>query len=257
MIVKNTLSSLWLAPAFDAEERLAAIFDSAPEGTEIFFRADDVGVPGDNCRRMIKLFRTHGVPLHLAVTPAWLTESRWATLKEWAGSDDLWCWHQHGWRHVNNQKTGKKGEFGTDRTRAAKKADLAKGRDRLKSVMGASFQPFFTPPWNRFDGETGEILAELGFRAVSRSSGEQKKVSLPDTLPDIFINVDLHTRGEVDPAEGWDALMDEFAVAVRSGRIGVMLHHQRMNEAAFDFLDVCLSMSARNDAVGLLRFDLL
>ena len=76
MIVKTTISSLWLAPAPDAEERLAAIFDTAPEGTEIFFRADDVAVPGDNCREMMKLFRKHQVPLHMAVTPAWLTKDR-------------------------------------------------------------------------------------------------------------------------------------------------------------------------------------
>ncbi|MBI9081213.1 MAG: polysaccharide deacetylase family protein [Pseudodesulfovibrio sp.] len=257
MIVKNIISSLWLAPASDAKERLSAILDSAPKGTEIFFRADDVGVPGDNCRRMIEIFRAHGVPLHLAVTPAWLTESRWATLQEWGGGDDFLCWHQHGWRHVNHQKTGKKGEFGTDRSRVAKKADLARGQEKLQSIMGASFQPFFTPPWNRFDSETAEVLSELGFKAVSRSDGEQKKVPLSDTLPDIFTNVDLHTRGEADPADGWNALMEDFEVAVRTGRVGVMLHHQRMNQAAFDFLDDCLSVIVRNNAVRLLRFDLL
>ncbi len=244
MIVKNIISSLWLAPAADARERLASIIDAAPDKTEIFFRADDVAVPGENCRRMIELFVRHRVPLHLAVTPAWLTRSRWATLKEWAGEDGLWCWHQHGWRHVSHQKAGKKGEFGTDRTMAEKVADIMKGRARLESLMGDDFQPLFTPPWNRFDFETGKALKELGFKAVSRSEGELKKVALPDALPDIFINVDLHTRGEIDPAQGWDALMEEFGAAARSGRIGVMIHHQRMNDEAFDFLDACLSMVA-------------
>ncbi len=240
MIVKTTISSLWLAPAPDAEERLAAIFDTAPGGTEIFFRADDVAVPGDNCREMMKLFRKHQVPLHMAVTPAWLTKSRWTTLSKWSGNDDLFCWHQHGWRHVNHQKTGKKGEFGTDRTKAAKKADIAKGRAKLEAIMNDDFHPFFTPPWNRFDIETGEALTELGFKAVSRSDGEMKKVPLPGKLPDIFINVDLHTRTETNPVEGWNALLGEFEAAIKTGRIGVMLHHQRMNGAAFKFLDTCL-----------------
>jgi len=253
MIVKTTISSLWLAPIPEAEKRLAAILDSAPEGTEIFFRADDIGAPGDNCRRMMEIFRTHQIPLHMAVTPAWLSESRWVTLKEWAGNDDIFCWHQHGWRHVNHQQTGKKGEFGTGRTKADKKEDLAKGAVKLEKIMGDDFQLFFTPPWNRFDPETAEALAELGFKAVSRSSGEMKKVPLPDTLPDIFINVDLHTRSEADPAESWNALMDEFEAAVETGRVGVMLHHQRMNDAAFEFLDTCLSMVARRNGLHLFR----
>lgn len=257
MIVKTTISSLWTSPATNAEERLSTIFGAAPEGTEIFFRADDIAAPGNNCRRMMELFRKHQIPLHMAVTPAWLTKSRWATLKEWAGSDELFCWHQHGWRHVNHQKTGKKGEFGTDRSKAAQKADIAKGRARLESIMGDDFQPFFTPPWNRFDTETGEALTELGFKAVSRSEGEMKKVPLPDTLPDIFINVDLHTRTEPDPAESWNALWSEFEAAIKMGRVGVMLHHQRMNEAAFEFLDTCLLGASNHLILQKNRFNLL
>jgi len=254
MIVKTVVSSLWTKPNPAAMDRLAAILGNAPDGTGIFFRADDIGVPGDNCRRMMEIHRKHGVPLHMAVTPAWLSGSRWALLKEWAGDDGLFCWHQHGWRHQNHQKRGKKGEFGPDRSWAEKENDLVKGRARLEAVMGEAFQPFFTPPWNRFDAETGQILSRLGYRAVSRSTGEMKKVPLPETLPDLFINVDLHTRGEDDPDAGWHALMDEFEAAAATGRIGVMLHHQRMNSAALDFLDALLAACAAT-ALKQIRFD--
>jgi len=260
MIVKNTVSPLWAlsAEALDhAAQRLAAILSEAPAGTEIFFRADDIGIPGNKCRQMMDVFCAHSVPLHMAVTPAWLGVSRWETLKSWGEGADIWCWHQHGWRHVNHQMSGKKGEFGTDRSRAAKKADIARGRAKLESIMGDDFRPVFTPPWNRFDTETGEILAELGFTAVSRSAGEQKKVSLPDSLPDIPINVDLHTRSEADPAEGMDELLREFEIGVRDGRIGVMLHHQRMNDAAVYFLDACLGIVAKTPALVPLRINLL
>lgn len=253
MIVKTIISSCWLASPrqlTEAGDATADLLARSPAGTELFFRADDIGVPGDNCRKMLEMFRRHRVPLHLAVTPAWLTQSRWATLQEWAGNDDLWCWHQHGWRHVNHQLTGKKGEFGTDRSRQAKRADLIKGRTKLESIMGDAFQPVFTPPWNRFDAETGELLHELGYRAVSRSVGEMKKVGLPEGLPDVAINVDLHTRSETDPAKGLAALVAEFESAVDSGRVGVMLHHQRMNGAAFDFLE---RMLARVNSLTLIR----
>lgn len=247
MIVKTTISPLWLAPDARfraAKTRLAAILSSAPQGTEIFFRADDIGAPGDNCRKMMALFRKHRVPLHMAVTPAWLTESRWDILKGWGGNDGLFIWHQHGWRHVNHQRSGKKGEFGTDRSKDMKKADLAKGRAKLEAIMGNDFSPLFTPPWNRVDAETVESLVELEYAAISRSAGEQKKVPVPNTLPDIPVNVDLHTRSEADPESGLAALLDEFKEAVASGRVGVMLHHQRMNESSFRFLDDCLASAS-------------
>lgn len=260
MIVKNINSPCWLADAVmlsEAADRLDVLLQAAPAGTEIFFRADDIGVPGEKCRMMMDAFRHHTIPLHMAVTPAWLSESRWATLSEWGGKDDLWCWHQHGWRHVNHQQSGKKGEFGSDRTREAKRSDLLKGRTKLETIMGDAFRPFFTPPWNRFDTDTGEILKELGYQVVSRSTGEIRKVPLPEGLPDIAINVDLHTRSEAEPQKGLDALLDEFAKAVESGRVGVMLHHQRMNEASFSFLDSLLAMVSTKDNLKVTRFDVI
>ncbi len=257
MIVKSTISPLWLASEAQlstAAEKLRAIFAAAPADTEIFFRADDIGAPGDNCREMMALFLKHQIPLHMAVTPAWLTLTRWETLKEWAGRDDVFIWHQHGWRHVNHQQSGKKGEFGMGRSKAAKKADLAKGRDKLESIMGAAFSPLFTPPWNRIDAETVEALVELEYSAISRSAGEQKKVPTSDALPDIPVNVDLHTRNEADPEAGLTALLVEYEEAIASGRVGVMLHHQRMNPAAFTFLDACLS--ATSHAAGLVKYRL-
>lgn len=149
MIVKSVISPLWQAEASllrEYEVRIAAVLNEAPNGTEIFFRADDIGAPGEHCLTMMSLFREHGVPLHMAVTPAWLTEARWVVLRQWGGDEGLFIWHQHGWRHVNHQRSGKKGEFGADRTKVAKKADLAKGRAKLEAIMGDEFSPLFTPP---------------------------------------------------------------------------------------------------------------
>ena len=255
MIVKNHISPLWLAPSDKAMQQVVSIVDAAPNGTGVFFRADDIGVPGDNCRQMMHLFRTHAVPLHMAVTPAWLTKPRWDILKQWGGDGDEFCWHQHGWQHRNHQLSGKKSEFGPDRTADDKRQDLAKGRQRLASIMGQDFRSVFTPPWNRFDSQTADILVELGFTAVSRSVGEQRKVPLTDTLPDIPINVDLHTRNEADPTDSWNALTAEFEAGIQAGCIGVMLHHQRMNVVAIDFLDLCLSRVAHHSGLVRIRFD--
>jgi len=249
MIVQTIISPCWQAsPSALASSvsHLENLLQHAPDETELFFRADDIGVPSKNCRHMLALFARHHIPLHLAVTPAWLSETRWQILREWAGKEDsLWIWHQHGWRHQNHQKSGKKGEFGQDRSSEAKQADIIKGREKLIGLMGTDFAPVFTPPWNRFDTVTGGILAEAGYRAVSRSVGEMKKVPLPACLPDYAINVDLHTRSEALPQNGLQTLLDEFRQAMDSGRIGIMLHHQRMNDASFSFLDSLLSLAKK------------
>lgn len=257
MIVKNFVSPLWQAIPADVEPRLAEVLDTAPKHCRVFFRADDVAVPGRAMGRMLEIFTAHKTPLCMAVVPAWLNASRWKELRAKAGESSQWCWHQHGWRHHNHQTTGKKGEFGDQRGAQAKQADIERGRDKLAELMGRDFQPFFTPPWNRFDSETGEILAQAGFRAVSRSAGEGKKVPLPPKLPDLFINTDLHTRNESNPAEGWSALFAEFKAALATGRCGVMLHHQRTNAAAFDFLDLLLCALGNHPNIETVAFDSL
>lgn len=214
------------------------VLAQAPSTCRIFFRADDIAVPGRLFQAMTDTFRAHETPLCLAVTPAWLREDRWREMSaQCDGASSLWCWHQHGWRHVNHQTQGKKGEFGDERTRQAKAADIAKGRDKLKKILGPQFRNYFTPPWNRFDAITGEILHELGFAAVSRSRGAEKKVPLPQGLPDIAINTDLHTRNEKTPETGRDAFIRELTESLATGLCGVMLHHQRMNKAAVHFLN--------------------
>jgi len=257
MIVKTAVSALWGVPqsVLDASlDRLDALLAQAGPGAEVFFRADDVAAPGDACRRMLDIFARHGLPLHLAVTPAWLTPVRWDALRRWAGDRGQWCWHQHGWRHVNHQRTGRKGEFGDERTLEAKRADLARGRERLEAIMGEAFSPVFTPPWNRFDAQTARLLHEAGYAAVSRWTGAQRDVPTPEGLPDIPVNVDLHTRREADPAEGLEALLREIGAALASGRAGFMLHHQRMNDAAFRFLDRFLSAVAAS-RLAAIRLD--
>lgn len=98
-----------------------------------------------------------------------------------------------------------------------------------------------------------EALVELRYTAISRSEGEQKKVPTPDVLPDIPVNVDLHTRSEADPEAGLTALLNEFKEAIASGRVGVMLHHQRMNHAAFEMLGSVLAATAKASCLSMIH----
>jgi peptidoglycan/xylan/chitin deacetylase (PgdA/CDA1 family) len=235
-------SSLWLNPPAAMEEELRRRLDPlAPHGggCTIFFRADDVGVPGYQFTRLVGLFRRHQVPLTLALVPAWLTATRWRRLLEISGRDPvLWGWVQHGWRHRNHAPQGKKEEFGPARASDAKRRDLLRGFERLSSLVGEALLPVFVPPWNRCDGETLTALRDLGFKALSRSLGARP--AAPPGLPDYPVTVDLHTRREDDGEAGLLALLKELSEGLSRPLCGIMIHHQRMTEVAFAFLDLLL-----------------
>jgi hypothetical protein len=215
--------------------------DAASDPTAVFFRADDVAVPGRQFRRLMEIFTRNEVPLGLAVVPAWLTPPRWQALSGMgAARPDLWCWHQHGWRHRNHEPEGKKQEFGPFRPADALRADLERGRRRLNAIMGAAFSPLFTPPWNRCSEITLALLQEMGYDAVSRSRGSQPPA--PPGLPDHAVDVDLHTDRASSAASGWQHLIDQLEKSLGRPRCGIMIHHQRMNDAAFCFLDTLLGI---------------
>lgn len=206
---------------------------------ELFFRADDIGVPSRLFQELIELFQQHQLPLCLAVVPSWLTRRRYAALRTITGYDDtLFCWHQHGRVHHNFETSGKKQEFGPARDKAIIKDNLQRGRERLTALLGDSFSPFFTPPWNRCSRETALALRELHFKGLSRSIDARPDCT--DILPDIQVNVDLHTRKESDPEISIQKLLTELENSLASGRCGIMIHHQRMNNHAFRLLDVLM-----------------
>ena len=256
--MKYNVSSIWHRLPADIASRtercIAAGCEQKTHRREscIFFRADDIGAPGKQFTRLIKLFSHHKVPLCLAVVPAWLTRPRWLALKSVCTKDaSLWCWHQHGWRHINHEVTGKKQEFGPARSREELEHDIGCGKQRLENLLGTNFYPAFTPPWNRCDQKALDVLKILGYAAVSRSRGSSPP---PKGLPTLDINVDLHTRKEKTSRIGWENFFNELQLAIASGRCGIMIHHQRMNQAAFDFLELLLMALGRNKKLNRVHF---
>lgn len=221
---------------------------------QLFFRADDIGVPSRLFQQLIALFQRHQLPLCLAVVPCWLTPKRFADIRNITGPDDiLWCWHQHGRLHKNFEPAGKKQEFGPARNKDIIKEELALGRKRLHSIMGKQFSLFFTPPWNRCSMETAESLRELGFLAISRSIGARPDLS--HILPDFQVNVDLHTRKEPTPEESLQRMLHELEKSIATGRCGIMIHHQRMNSHAFLLLDLLMGHLARQPKIVSQKFE--
>jgi peptidoglycan/xylan/chitin deacetylase (PgdA/CDA1 family) len=259
MMMAHRVSTLWRFLPPDLTIRLDRCVGVALEtvGAKdpgyVFFRADDVAVPGANFIRLMDLFARYRVPLCLAVVPAWLTQARWQHLKRIGQkAPSLWCWHQHGWRHVNHEPEGKKQEFGPSRPCLKIHADLIRGKHHLQTVMGESFYPVFTPPWNRCDHNTLELLKELNYQAVSRY--KMGAPQPPDGLPDFSVSVDLHTRKEDHPLLGWEGLFSELGSALSQSPCGIMIHHQRMNEAAFVFLEMFIQALIKQRHLHLVHF---
>jgi hypothetical protein len=201
----------------------------------------------------MQLFSQLHVPLNLAIVPAWLTRDRWRSMMAFKqATADLWCWHQHGWRHENHEMTGKKQEFGPHRDDAALERDIIKGKQRLENLMGASFYSVFTPPWNRCDDRTLLFLRKHGYVAVSRSQNPNNPIL--KGLPDFCVNVDLHTRNERTWASGWTNFFEELHKAVSSRLCGIMIHHNRMNAAAFQYLKILLEELKARKVVRLVNF---
>ena len=257
--MRHLPSLLWNSPLMDLKPRLQDCVDQAlgqarlPLPVRFFFRADDIGVPGKRFFRLLDLFLDCQTPLCLAVVPSWLSRQRWDIFQKTdQKAPGLWCWHQHGWRHVTHEIQGKKQEFGPVRTVDAIRQDIVRGREKLEHLMKDRFTPVFTPPWNRCDGRTLAVLKNNGFKAVSRH--RQSMPRPPKGLPDLSVNVDLHTRRETTPEAGWQSLLKELSAAISSGTCGIMIHHQRMNETAFEFLEVLLEVMTQNSHILSIHF---
>lgn len=257
----RAISQLYQENLPELEKRFTATINEGYEKSNsppvVFFRADDIGIPSGTFSQLIGSFKKHELPLCLATVPAWLTDDRLSQLYEITGkSKEQWFWHQHGYVHHNHEPTGKKQEFGPARSYDDISTRLEKGKIRLDHFLGSLNQPVFTPPWNRCSGETLQALQDLGFKGISRSRGARPHT--PQSFPDFQVNVDLHTRKETSPEQGFNNLLKEIDQGLASGKCGIMLHHQRMNKRAVALLDTLLHCLKKQPRLSCVHFgDLL
>ena len=248
---------LWHAPAPGWREALREAVETGCNGhhCSAFFRADDIGAGGRSFEALCDLFRRHRAPVGMAVVPAWLSGTRIEQLFRTAPADEpLWGWHQHGWRHINWQRTGKKAEFGEQRPLEKQWNDIESGRKKMEEIFGERASPVFTPPWNRLSAATVKILLQMNFRGVSLLGPMPRGVRSPAAFRNLRIQVDLHTRRSRDPETDYPALLAELTAGLRRREtLGIMIHHQRMTLFSFEFLDELVRLLAERHAIRSLR----
>jgi len=224
----------WLDP-------LRAALDEAPEPVTLFIRDDDAGWRDDRLVRMLDVLAARGVPVDVAAIPVEVGVWIAAELRGRAESGLVGV-HQHGYAHENHEAEGRRCEFGPSRSRGDQRHDIAAGRELLQAMLGPTLQPWFTPPWNRCTAETGEVLVELGFTALSRDR-TAGRLGLPG-LAELPIDVDWFATRRGRPL-GREAVGAQLAAAVRAGGpVGLMLHHAEMDDAEM------LALTGLIDLVG-------
>lgn len=223
----------------------------------IFFRNDDVDEDEAPLRRLLRLFLARNTPVNLGVIPGRLTAACAELLAESVDATPaLFELNQHGWRHQNHEREGRKCEFGASRTYDEQLADIARGRERMTEAFGPNWFPVFIPPWNRCTEETLRAIDHLGFRALSAKQG--RSVATGYRFEEISITLDIYRWNDgarmKSPEEIAVELVGQLA---RRQPIGVVLHHKVMDDQAFFFLGSLMDTLAAHPAVSFHTFQSL
>ena len=223
-------------------DQIHAALEERQTPLRVFVRDDDGGWGDVRLSELGDRMLDWGIPLDIAVIPRALKRSSIKTIgRLLADSRNLIGVHQHGYRHRNHERKGRKSEFGTTRCEARQREDIHGGWARLWRTFGESTTPIFTPPWNRCSSVTYTILAEMGYLAVSRI--ETRGLAEPRTqlpLPCCDVSVDWFRRKAGDRLS-WPDWCAYAAGRCRSNQtLGLMLHHEHMDREEMDRLQALL-----------------
>lgn len=201
--------------------------DAGREGTHyVFFRLDDVGLPGDAYRfstvqldaeglaegrrraeAVLDLFVRYGMKADLAVVPWHCERGSWEWLRCYADGRQFEM-AQHGFRH---QEHGCR-EFGPGRTAEEQRADILMGRRLLRDCLGME-PDIFVPPSNKYDRDTVDVLAELGFRILSAGAARNRFEYAVIRLARMCGLSHLRDY-PVSHHEGWNGALWEMSISV-------------------------------------------
>lgn len=221
------------------------LWSKAGLAPRLWLRDDDAIAPSVALDRLLTLSGRYEVPLVLAVIP----EPTGEDLASHLHDNTLVSVAVHGWRHANYaQASEKKQELGRHRPATDVIAELARGNSKLSGLHGERLLPMLVPPWNRIDPSLVPIIPTAGFSAISAFADELLDLQTGDLA---IINthldiIDWSTRRGADPA----VLAAQFVAELRKSRegsqhpVGILTHHIVHDEAAWDFLDQLLEMTA-------------
>jgi hypothetical protein len=235
-------------PALSAE---LALWAAAGRKAAIWWRDDDATTITPALERALQLSRQYRVPLALAVIPRRVRAELSAALN----SSGTIAVLQHGFDHTNHAPAGERAaEFGTGRTLAAMRCELADGWKRL---AGLPREPVFVPPWNRYNFRALALFGAVGLVGISAFGNRQRREPYPGVVQ-INCHCDIiswrATRAFVGEAKAIAVLVGQLA-ARRKGDAdaneptGLLSHHLAHDEACWQFLEELFQRTVGRDGI--------
>ncbi len=217
------------------------------ETIRFWWRDDDAGKASPALLRLLELAERQGLPLALAVVPAWLEPEAQAAIAASAEATVL----QHGYAHADHsEKGGKTIELG-GREPAVIADELRHGFKILEDAFGAAFLPALVPPWNRIDEALHDHLPAGGYVGLSVFGRRAAREAAPGiALVNTHIDpIDWRgTRGFVGEETLLERLIDQLDA---EEPIGILTHHPVMDEPCWAFTRQLFSTIMQHPAARL------
>lgn len=223
-----------------------------------WWRDDDAGRPVEALPRLLGLAGEVGLPLGLAVVPAWLAPEVAAAIRSApAGVVVL----QHGFAHVNHEPARRPGqakerpaECGAARPPQEALEELAAGKASLSGAFGERVLSVFVPPWNRIAPAVLAGLPGTGYRVVS-TFGPRPACEPAPGLLQLNCHADVIAWREGRRFAGAAPTLERLRAhlaARRAGQAdpaeatGLLTHHRDMDAACWTFTEELLGRLRRH-----------
>jgi hypothetical protein len=214
------------------------------EAIRFWWRDDDAGREHPALARLLELAEQRGLPIALAVVPAWLHPAAQAWIAACSRATVL----QHGYAHANHAGNGEKPVELGGRADATIAAELERGRAALIDAFGAAWQAVLVPPWNRIERSVVAHLTDHGFVGLS-AFGRARDAQPVEGLSQVNTHVDpIDWRGSRNFVGEERALEQLLAALDPDEPVGILSHHLALDEPGWRFLDQLLGLTAAHPA---------
>jgi len=214
---------------------------------DVLFRYDDYYLRNDKIQNdVVDLFANMDIPLHIAVIPCGIDSTfivqdgpYLTRLKELQGQGRLLV-ALHGYTHQGDMQNGEFILKSYDEQRYC----LTRGSHFVDSVFNSRIH-IFIPPWNRYNQDTQNVLATLGYDVISSDIVDYRNIS--DS------RFQYYPAGIDHPSKLYEILKLN---AKRQGLIVCMFHRYDISDSfTIDNLRSLLSFVKRTDGVALPTMD--
>tara|TARA_B100001741_G_C16531601_1_gene589795 strand:- start:494 stop:1255 length:762 start_codon:yes stop_codon:yes gene_type:complete len=216
-------------------------------------RDDDATKDGPKLSKLVGISKKFNTPLSIAVIPFLIEKS----LVDILNSNNLITVLQHGLKHKNYEPNGqKKSEFGQNREMNSMIEDIIQGAKLIYGSFEKIYEPIFVPPWNRMNHLLLPYIYSLGIIGVSSF-----KKSLIDAANNkntiINTNIDIIDWKKDKIFLGEEKILKQLLseLIIRRNKndghkqpIGILTHHNVMEENSFLFLEKLISITQKYGA---------